>query len=124
MPAPPLEVKAEDPGPDSLEEEAFKTTAPVEQGGHEDFTFLTEEADEAKPPSGTPPKGDSDPEVERLSKTLDEKIEVILELKSKIEEMEKKFEGMENEYQVLFDQSQKQEQALKAYEKGKNKAAS
>ncbi|HMK66756.1 MAG TPA: hypothetical protein VK564_13240 [Thermodesulfobacteriota bacterium] len=107
-----------------MEEEAPKSTAPGEQADHGDFTFLTEEANEEKPSSTTPPKGDADPEVERLSKTLDEKVEVILELKSKIEEMEKKFEGMENEYQVLFDTSQKQEQALKAYEKGKNKANS
>jgi hypothetical protein len=120
----PPEVKAEGPSQDFLEEEAPKTTAPEAQADHGDFTFLTEEADEGKSSATAPPKGDVDPEVERLSKTLDEKVEVILELKGKIEEMEKKFEGMENEYQVLFDTSQKQEQALKAYEKGKTKAGS
>jgi hypothetical protein len=54
------------------------------------------------------------PETEDLKKILDEKVEIILEMKKKIEGMEKKFADMENEYLILFDQSQKQEQALKA----------
>jgi hypothetical protein len=58
--------------------------------------------------------GEISPETEDLKKLLEEKIEIILQMKKKIEGMEKKFTDMENEYLVLFDQSQKQEQALKA----------
>ncbi|MBI5604936.1 MAG: hypothetical protein HY879_16475 [Deltaproteobacteria bacterium] len=42
-------------------------------------------------------------------------------MKNKIEQMEKKFADMEKEYLILFDQSQKQEEALKKYEGGQPK---
>lgn len=58
---------------------------------------------------------------ENLEKALEEKIEIILEMKKKIEQMEKKYVDMEREYQILFDQSQKQEAALKQYEEEKMK---
>jgi hypothetical protein len=57
---------------------------------------------------------DDGQEVEKLKKLLEEKVEIILQMKKKIESMEQKFVDMENEYLILFDQSQKQEQALKA----------
>lgn len=57
-------------------------------------------------------------ETKRLRKTVEGKVEIILEMKNKIEEMEKKFTDMEKEYLILFDQSQKQEEALKQYEGG------
>ncbi|MBA4393430.1 MAG: hypothetical protein C0407_07740 [Desulfobacca sp.] len=58
--------------------------------------------------------GEIGPDPEDLNKVLNEKVEIILQMKKKIEAMEKKFVDMENEYLILFDQSQKQEQALKA----------
>jgi hypothetical protein len=93
-----------------------KTVNPV---SNEDFTFLTDEATEEKTAAEDAEKNASAVEVKELQQTVAEKAEVIVELKHKLEEMEKKFESVENEYQILFDQSQKQEQALKAYEKGK-----
>jgi hypothetical protein len=57
--------------------------------------------------------GDLSPETEQLKKLVEEKADIILQMKKKIESMEKKFVDMENEYLTLFDQSQKQEQALK-----------
>jgi hypothetical protein len=59
--------------------------------------------------------GEFDNEPERLKELLDEKMEIILQQKKKIEEMDKKYVDMEKEYLILFDQSQKQEEALRAY---------
>ena len=111
LPASPEPAKEPPLDPPKTGEETIANPA-----GNGEFTFLTEEAVEK---TGNEVSKESASEVERLQKTLDEKIEVILELKNKIEEMEKKFESVENEYQILFDQSQKQEEALRAYEKGR-----
>jgi hypothetical protein len=62
--------------------------------------------------------GEVGPETEQLKKLLEEKVEIILQMKKKIEVMEKKHADMEKEYLILFDQSQKQEEALKAYGEG------
>jgi hypothetical protein len=59
--------------------------------------------------------GEMENEPERLKTLLDEKMEIILQQKKKIEELDKKFVDMEKEYLILFDQSQKQEEALRAY---------
>jgi hypothetical protein len=85
-----------------------------------DFTFLTDEATEEKGTEDSSERGDPESEIKRLEQTVEEKLEIILQLKNKVEEMGKKYEAMENEYQILFDQSQKQEEALKAYGVGKN----
>jgi hypothetical protein len=108
---------------DDFAEEALPKEGQVEPEAtnpvsSEDFSLLTEEATEEKITEEEPAR-DPAIEVKRLQQTLEEKVEIILSLKNKVEEMEKKFESVENEYQILFDQSQKQEQALKAYEKKK-----
>lgn len=54
-------------------------------------------------------------EMDNLKNLVDEKVNIILQMKKKIEEMEKKYVDMEQEYLILFDQSQKQEEALRAY---------
>ena len=66
-------------------------------------------------------EGGDNGEIKRLQDTLQEKVEIILQMKNKIEQMEKKFMDMEKEYLILFDQSQKQEEALKKYEGGQPK---
>jgi hypothetical protein len=112
----PEAAEASDEAP--LKEEENFEPAPAGPVNSGDFSLLTEEATEEKITEEEPEK-DPTIEVKRLQQTVEEKVEIILSLKNKIEEMEKKFENVENEYQILFDQSQKQEQALKAYEKKK-----
>jgi hypothetical protein len=104
--SPPTEEKKNEP----------KIVDPI---GNDDFSFLTDEAIEGKT-AEKEPGTEQEPaiKIKRLEQTIEEKVEVILELKNKIQEMEKKFDSVENEYQILFDQSQKQEEALRAYEKG------
>lgn len=62
-----------------------------------------------------PGSAEAGSEIESLQKLVDEKVNIILQMKKKIEEMEKKYGDMEQEYLILFDQSQKQEEALRAY---------
>ncbi len=83
-----------------------------------DQSLVPNEETEAKEIGGAGETGAPDDEIKRLQKTIEEKVEIILEMKKKIEEMENKFLDMEKEYLILFDQSQKQEEALKQYEGG------
>jgi uncharacterized coiled-coil protein SlyX len=95
--------------PETKVEEPVSLT---EEKGVEEETLLVVQEE----PSGPSPLelGEIKPEIENLKMLVAEKSEIILQMKKKIEAMEKKFEDMENEYLILFDQSQKQEQALKA----------
>jgi hypothetical protein len=104
-------IPQEDPFP--VKETLIPAPASSEKADSPDI--LNEEV-EMKEIGGVEETGIGDEEVKRLRNTVGEKAEIILKMKKKIEEMEKKFADMEKEYLILFDQSQKQEEALRQYE--------
>ncbi len=101
----------EDPPPEK------ETLIPVPDSSETiDSPDILNEEVEMKEIGGVEETGMGDEEVKRLRNTIEEKAEIILKMKKKIEEMEKKFGDMEQEYLILFDKSQKQEEALRQYE--------